>query len=175
MAKRICKIDGCENNYWAKGLCNKHYKRVKKHGDPFLKHFNNKDAFIERFWEKVKKTDSCWLWEGYIAPTGYGQFSGKWFSSLFAHRIAYEITNGPIPEKLQIDHLCHNRSCVRPDHLQIITSKHHNARHASFRTHCPHGHEYDLLNTRYDKNGWRECRICDKIRSQRIRDNKKTF
>jgi hypothetical protein len=76
----------------------------------------------ERFWRKVTKTAGCWTWGGYKNPLGYGTFSAS-SGSRQAHRYSYELANGPIPEGLNIDHICHNPSCVNPDHLRPVTQK----------------------------------------------------
>lgn len=77
-----------------------------------------------RFWAKVEKTEGCWYWTGAKYGTGYGAFvptgAEKPRSSL-AHRFAYELMVGPIGEGLVIDHRCHTRHCVRPDHLRAVT------------------------------------------------------
>ena len=74
-----------------------------------------------RFWNKVHKTETCWNWTGAKFTNGYGCFhvDGQ---SVGAHRVSYEFSNGPIPLDLVIDHLCRNRICVRPDHLEAVTS-----------------------------------------------------
>jgi hypothetical protein len=76
----------------------------------------------ERFWEKVHKTEGCWVWSAAKLPTGYGVFVSD--SGRYAHRWSYEKHHGPIPDGMEIDHKCHNRSCVRPDHLQAASKKH---------------------------------------------------
>lgn len=78
----------------------------------------------ERFWPKVNKTDTCWLWEGQILANGYGRFwDGE--RQVVAHRFAYELVVGPIPTGLQIDHVaergCTSKACVRPEHLEPVT------------------------------------------------------
>lgn len=77
---------------------------------------------IERFWSKVIKTETCWEWTEQIQWTGYGATTafGK---RTQAHRISYELTFGEIPDGLEIDHMCHNRACVNPEHLRAITHK----------------------------------------------------
>lgn len=116
----------------------------------------------ERFWSKVKKTDSCWEWVATKTPRGYGNFrvASKWKP---AHRVAYELIVGPIPEGLQLDHLCCNPGCVNPAHLEPVTGyeNHMRWRRGTTRvTHCSHGHEYTPENTRTDSTGRRECREC---------------
>jgi hypothetical protein len=75
-----------------------------------------------RFWGKVEKTAGCWQWLAHKGHDGYGRFklNGR---AYLAHRLAYELASGPIPEGLQIDHTCHARSCVNPSHLRAVTNK----------------------------------------------------
>ena len=82
-----------------------------------------------RFMDKVAKTDTCWLWTGAVSAGGYGRI-GEASSSrtLQAHRVAYELFVGRIPEGLHIDHLCSERRCVRPDHLEAVTQAENNLR-----------------------------------------------
>lgn len=78
--------------------------------------------WVDRFWAKVNKIpDGCWLWTAaQFKPTGYGQFRFEGTSEK-AHRISYEILVGPIPEGMELDHTCHNRLCVNPEHLRLAT------------------------------------------------------
>ncbi|MGN7978246.1 HNH endonuclease [Microbacterium sp. 22195] len=75
----------------------------------------------ERFWEKVDKRGDCWIWTACVSPDGYGNL-GVYGRVVRAHRFSYEIHHGPIPAGLQVDHLCRNRACVRPEHLRLVTS-----------------------------------------------------
>jgi hypothetical protein len=126
----------------------------------------------QKFWPKVSKTPhsrGCWLWKGILTPKGYGDFyyqiDGKrmWWR---AHRFAYEALHGPIPSDLTIHHRCKTRRCVRHDHLELLSDEENNRRANTFRfrnrrkSHCVHGHPFDLLNTYYRPSGERECRTC---------------
>lgn len=79
----------------------------------------------ERFWEKVQKTETCWIWTGSKSSNGYGNISlGAPSKKLIsAHRLSYEMANGKAPEGLVIDHKCHRHDCVNPAHLQAVTQK----------------------------------------------------
>ena len=127
-------------------------------------------TLTERFWDKVRVTDSCWEWTG-ARVAGYGEF---WLDGRVqrAHRVAYEALVGPIPDGLQIDHLCRVRSCVNPAHLEPVTLAENVRRgngglHNRVKTHCPHGHAYDEMNTYITKRGHRGCRRCDALAKAR--------
>lgn len=113
------------------------------------------------FWDKVCKTDSCWEWMACRFPLGYGL---AWWDgrNRLAHVVSYELSFGPVPEGLELDHLCRNRSCVRPDHLEPVTHKTNVRRGLLFKnaTHCPHGHPYDEKNTYTSRFGHKYCRTC---------------
>lgn len=110
----------------------------------------------------VDAETGCWVWQLALVPrTGYGalRVDGK---MLRAHRVSYEAFVRPIPDGLEIDHLCRNRACVNPDHLEPVTAQVNNQRspltHGK-ETHCPYGHAYDAANT-YVRSGRRFCRTC---------------
>lgn len=120
-AKKICSVEECGKKVWRRTLCSKHYDRLLKHGDVHTVLGNRANADI-RFLERIDKTGSCWNWTGYKNSEGYGKImiSGK---SKFAHRVSYEKSKGKIEAGLLVDHLCHNASCVNPDHLRKVTPK----------------------------------------------------
>jgi hypothetical protein len=124
----------------------------------------------ERFWAKVKKTDTCWLWTAARFRGGYGQFRMD-RKIVSAHRIAYALVKGPIPEGLHIDHICRVRHCVNPDHLEAVTKRVNTLRGispiaiAARKTHCPQGHAYNDENTNLYQ-GRRYCRPCGIARSR---------
>lgn len=76
----------------------------------------------DRFWSKVNKTDGCWIWTAAISPYGYGVFAITSNDTHLAHRVAYRLTVGEVPDGKMLDHICRNRSCVRIDHLRVVTS-----------------------------------------------------
>lgn len=131
---------------------------------------------MDRFWNKVEKTDTCWLWTAGTAR-GYGLFwlNGK---MRLAHRVAYELEVGLIPEGMELDHVkerCGNRNCVNPAHLEPVTAQENQLRSDSVsgvnsrKTHCLRGHEFTEENTTHRKSGRRGCRACQRDRVKEAR------
>ena len=124
-----------------------------------------------KFLSLIDKSGDCWEWNGKHFPTGYGRFYHR--GSQYTHRYSYEMFVGPIPEGLEIDHLCRNRGCLKPSHLEAVTHRENVLRSPIAvgamnrnKTHCKRGHEFTEANTRNftQKNGssGRECLICKK-------------
>jgi hypothetical protein len=148
----------------------------------------------ERFWAKVQQGDGCWTWTAQLNKAGYGQFHPTRIRPVGAHRVAFELAFGPIPDGMQVLHACDNPACVRNDdegfyelngvlhprrgHLWLGTNADNRAdMKAKGRagngsqnvTHCPHGHEYTVKNTYRTRDGKRQCRTCQRIRATAYR------
>lgn len=129
----------------------------------------------DRFWNKVDRSggpDSCWLWLGSLMSRGYGQFSvgprggaKNWRT----HRLAYELSVGPIPDGMALDHLCRNRRCCNPRHLEPVTTAENNKRAGAAMLVCARGHAMSPDNVLKGRNGTRECRACRLDRKRRYR------
>lgn len=126
-----------------------------------------------RFWLLVNKNGpgGCWLWTRNASGNGYCYITtdqGK----KGVHVVSYEMLVGPIPEGMQLDHLCRVHPCVNPDHLEVVTQTENilrgqgfSAKHAR-KTHCPQGHPYDEANTLITPRRSRSCRACNRIRNR---------
>jgi hypothetical protein len=118
----------------------------------------------------VDELTGCWNWTGRKFENGYSLFNlklpdGRW-RNRYAHRVSYEFFVGPVPEGLELDHLCNNKICVSPEHLEPVTSAENNRRKVARQTHCYRGHPLsgDNLYT-YVRGGTitRHCRTCRRI------------
>ena len=142
MSKSICSVEGCGNALHSHGVCGVHWQRWLRRGSYDLLPVRTSR---ERFWAQVDKNapGGCWQWLAPLTRYGYGQFLPEPpFRSHRVHRLAYEWLVGPIPEGLQLDHLCRNRGCVNPDHLEAVTCRENLMRGAGLaaanaaKTHC---------------------------------------
>lgn len=133
---------------------------------------------VDRLEARLMRTDTCWLWTAGKFVSGYGRIkvAGKTWR---AHRLAYEVFVGPIPEGLVLDHLCRVKHCVRPDHLDPVTDRVNilrgdgwAARNAR-KTFCGRGHLLDEENTYITSRGGRHCRSCVRENKTRWRQRQK--
>jgi len=175
MGDRTCTVAGCAKPHRARGLCATHHQRWRHYGDPLATQrplwFKPSE---EQFFAKVDAEGDCWQWVGCIRKDGYGQFRHA-----KAHQWSWRHLVGDVPAGMQLDHLCRNRGCVNPDHLEPVTPQLNilrgigptavNAR----KTHCPQGHPYagDNLRVYTRPNGVtsRYCRTCRSDDSKRRR------
>jgi hypothetical protein len=182
----VCQIKGCDRPHNAQAFCRLHHERWLKHGHPLktLAQISPEKLLKDRFYSNVSlpNEDGCMLWTGTLVPKkgkGYGVFS---FAGIrvYAHRLAYELLVGPIPEGLQIDHVkawgCRSTACCNPDHLEPVTQEENlrrsdgiGQRHAR-KTHCVNNHPFSKENTRILPNGSRQCRQCRRDYANKYRN-----
>lgn len=142
---------------------------------------------MNKVFNKIEKTVTCWNWTGELRA-GYGRYYlGN--KRLSAHRYVYEMVNGKIPEGLQIDHLCHNKACVNPSHLEPVSASENIRRAHQYKAivypYCSKGHLYDEKNLYVYKNrqgvvirNCRKCRVVSQIKYEkrkRLADKSKLF
>lgn len=131
---------------------------------------------------RVLVEGECWLWTGCVAGKpdaegrryGYLKYRiGKQRKGIVVHRYFYAVVNGPIAGNLVLDHLCRNRLCVRPDHLELVSGAENqrrgNVNQRAGALYCDRGHPFDKENT-YHWNGKRKCRACCRENSARYRE-----
>lgn len=113
------------------------------------------------WWSRVDTSnDGCWLWKQSVGSHGYGQ-TWDGISVRLAHRVAWELSNGPIPKGMTVDHICRVRRCCNPLHLRLLSNEENGADNGNKRkTHCPQGHPYAGENLYVAPKGDRRCRIC---------------
>ena len=151
-----------------------------------MKHDMNEQVILTFTQRAMPVTESgCWLWTGGIDGDGYGVFSIVNYKPVSAHRFAYELHRGPIPEGLTIDHLCRVRCCVNPDHLEAVTRRVNTMRGFGAlamnarKTMCSLQHPFSTENTYRCINTYgyisRCCRKCNLMYANRLRLRKKAL
>lgn len=172
-----CSVEGCERKYCGNGFCGMHRQRWLKYGDPlFVAQIRGDDQ--RRLMSRVTIVAETGCWE---VPVHKGDLYGRvrykgtrWV----AHRAFYDMLIGPIPEGLTVDHLCRNKPCVNPDHLEPVTQRVNNLRAESpvttnaTKTHCLRGHEFTPENTLLC-SGSRYCRICMRLRYEKAQTRRR--
>lgn len=146
-----------------------------------LEQVSTKDLIMRRFQSsyEINSVTGCWEWLNYLGSDGYGQFSDK-YKTLVAHRFSYERLVGPIPEGLTLDHLCKNKKCVNPEHLEPVTRYVNTIRgKGSSSLYCSKGHpmfgEYLWFNKHDNRRRCLECiRISNRKSKHKHMQKKKT-
>lgn len=172
-----CSVPGCIRPVHVRGICNAHYLEGRKSGavQPLPA-----KSWQERYWEKVNKTETCWLWTGAVADHGYGTHLVDGRTRL-AHRLAVQLSGRVIPPKMQVDHLCRVRRCVNPEHLEIVTPRVNTERGMAptMITHvtgiCKRGHSMEdaIIVRRKDGRVSQRCRPCQQASNARSEARRK--
>lgn len=120
--RETCTVDECDKAQHSHGYCRNHARRWKRWGDPNVR--RPLKTLEQRFWPKVQVTSAgCWEWQGSKDKLGYPRFADDSNTVRMAYRVWWEHNYGPVPEGLELDHICHNHSCVNLDHLRLATSR----------------------------------------------------
>ncbi len=189
MGDRTCPVENPDGSICGKpsrksgtrGWCSMHQARWYKHGDFHtvkVRGHNRGMTPDERFWSKVDAEGDCWEWTSTLV-SGYGSFFVGRGRRVLAHRHCYELLVGEIPKSLQIDHLCRNRRCINPDHLEPVPQQVNIARGLwgswqRTKTHCPNGHPYsgDNLYEPPNKRN-RVCRTCSRAAGRKYQADRR--
>lgn len=158
-----CAIGGCDDPVKARGYCNRHYLRDYRNGGPTAGAAFRWTDDDQRLWEQIDATGPCWEWTG-SRTNGYG-YTTHCGTRGRVHRIVWTLLVGPIPAGMQLDHLCRNRACCNPDHLEPVTQQENIRRGANggHKPTCPNGHGYDIFIER--RGGVeRRCSACEKAK-----------
>ena len=134
-----------------------------------LRNVTNKERL--EFFCVPEPNSGCWLWTGFIKPDGYGHLRCvRTRTTVLAHRMSYEEHKGPIPEDMEIDHICRNKACINPDHLEAVTHIENLRRNPNWwgnKTMCVNGHVFDGRDARS-----RTCTKCKATRNKKWYDKK---
>lgn len=164
-----CKFPECDQRRASHGYCGSHARQFR--AGETIRPLRQQVPRLQRFWSKVAKADTCWLWTAGTNNMGYGMFWNPAEKRMeLAHRYSYELHHGPIAQGMVICHRCDTPPCVNPEHLFVGTQaenladmwakgRRHDGPTRPTQKHCPLGHELDGTTTR---NGRVEhyCREC---------------
>lgn len=127
---RLCSVGDCDMPLLAKGMCSMHYQRARRGSDPNRPPVQKYRTPRESFEARTERQGDCLIWTGGLTSNGYGSmhYSGK---AGYAHRYAWEVENGPVPDGSLVDHVCHNKRCVEVRHLRLATKSQNGAHRAS--------------------------------------------
>lgn len=169
MTNDTCTVEGCDKSTLARGWCSKHYHRWLRTG-----RVEGRPTAPERFDANTSHEGECIVWIGDTNAAGYGRI-GVGGRRVLAHRYAWERQHGPVPDGLELDHLCRNRACVNLAHLEPVTHRVNVLRGEAPAAKvvrsdvCKRGHAYDEANTHVGPDGKRYCRKCRAMRARRYR------
>ena len=166
---RTCEVDGCARQHYARGLCEAHYARKRRHGGISDKRAARGDpqVLFEAKVDRATTPDGCHTWTGAVSGSGYGSFKleGRSRSAHVAALLLAGVDVGPDDDG---DHRCKNTLCVRvhPDHVQVLDAVINRGEANRNKTHCPHGHAYDTENTYLYRGRFKRCRTCHRERER---------
>ncbi len=178
-----CEADDCELPSSNRGLCPKHYAKLRRHGDPnYVDPHRGNDKIqrlprgaspIERVLSKIiiDVVTGCWVWQANKLKKGYGRF-GLDDKPKLVHIFIYEYYVGPIPDGYEVDHLCCNKSCCNPDHLEAVPREENQRRWLVLKTDCLRGHAY-AEHGFIDSAGRRRCRVCTNEKNRAYKAKKR--
>lgn len=134
-------------------------------------------SFIKKVFDEIDiprgDHEECWNWTGYLDKDGYGRFLSSFAQKTSAHRLVYKIVVGEISSGLTLDHLCRNRRCVNPSHLEPVSFEENLRRAVASRSHCANGHPWNADNT-YFYATRRACRRCAADRQLKYQSTKRS-